>query len=72
MHVENEWKTTFKIKFGLYEWFVIPFGLTNSRSTLMHLMESCLKEYLGKHVVAYFDDILIYLKILLKHVEHVK
>jgi hypothetical protein len=55
-------KTAFSTRYGLYEFTVMSFGLTNAPTYFMNLMNKVFMEYLDKFVVVVIDDILIYFK----------
>jgi hypothetical protein len=65
-------KTAFITKYGLYEFTVMSFGLTNVPAYFMYLMNSVFMDYLDKSVVVFIDDILIYSKNEQEHEKHLR
>jgi hypothetical protein len=53
-------KTTFILRYGLYEFMVMLFGLTNAPTYFMYMMNKVFMEYLDKFIMVFIDDILVY------------
>ncbi|WVZ62795.1 hypothetical protein U9M48_012497, partial [Paspalum notatum var. saurae] len=65
-------KTTFSTRYGLYEYLVMSFGLTNAPAFFMYLMNLVFMNELDKFVVVFIDDILVYSKNEKEHEEHLR
>lgn len=66
------WKTSFKTIEGLFKWLVILFGQSNAPSTFMRLANEIFLDFIGKFVVFYLDEILIFRSNGEKHLNHVE
>jgi hypothetical protein len=63
-------KMAFSMRYGLYEYLVMSFGLTSVPADFMYLMNSIFMEELDKFIVVFIDDILVYSKSTEEHEEH--
>jgi hypothetical protein len=67
----DKWKTAFRTQYGLYEFQVMHYGLTNAPASFQRFMNEVFKELLDVCIVIYLDDILIYSDNPADHLQHV-
>jgi hypothetical protein len=72
IHTEDIPKTAFTMRYGLYEYLVMSFGLTNAPAHFMYLMNSVFMLELDQFVVVFIDNILIYSNSIEEHEEHLQ
>jgi hypothetical protein len=65
-------KTTFTTRYGLYEYTVMSFGLTNAPAYFVYMMNKVFMEYLDKFMVVFIDDILVFSKTKDEHAKHLR
>ena len=70
--IDDREKTAFKTRYGLYEWLVMPFGLTYAPASFMNLMNDVFKDLLHVCVAIFLDDILIYSRNKEEHQKHLE
>jgi hypothetical protein len=70
IHEKNILETAFSTRYGLYEYLVMSFGLTNAPAHFMYLMNSVFMEELDKFVMVFIDDILFFSKGKKEHEKH--
>jgi hypothetical protein len=63
-------KTAFSTRYGLYEYLVMSFGLTNAHAHFMYLMNSVFMPELDKFIMVFINDILVYSENEEDHTEH--
>ncbi|KAK3566681.1 hypothetical protein QTP86_003194 [Hemibagrus guttatus] len=68
----DEWKTAFHTTHGHYEYCVMPFGLTNTPAIFQALINEVFRDLLGRGVIDYIDDILVYSTSMEEHVRQVQ
>ncbi len=69
---DTEELTTFRTRYSLYKYRVLPFGLTNSPATYQRYINNMLFEYLDIFYTAYLDNILVYSDNELEYNSYVK
>jgi Reverse transcriptase (RNA-dependent DNA polymerase) len=69
---EDVHKTSFRTRFGSFDFLVVPFGLSNAPPIFQSVMNDVLREYLNDWCIVYLDDVLIHSLTPEEHLEHIE
>ncbi|GBG88009.1 hypothetical protein CBR_g46380 [Chara braunii] len=72
VHLDDQYKTAFRTRYGHYEFIVMPFGLTNAPTTFQRCMNDLFRPWLDRFIVVYLDDILVFSRTLQEHEGHLR
>jgi len=63
----DKWKTAFRTRYGLFEFLVMPFGLSNAPATFQDMMNHIFRDILNLRLLVYMDNLLLYAKTVEEH-----
>ena len=69
---EDKEKTAFVTHMGQFQYLVLPFGLTNAPATFQRVMNRVFAPYIGKFILVYIDDILVFSRTVAEHAKHLR
>jgi hypothetical protein len=69
---KDEAKSAFKTHHDHFQFIVVPFGLTNAPANFQYLMNAIFGKYMRRFILVFMDDILVFSKTLVEHIEHLK
>lgn len=72
MHEDSIRKAGFVTKYSVFDWCILPFGLTTAAATFQRLMTRILQPLLGTCVHVFIDDIIVYSRTMEEHVAHLE
>jgi hypothetical protein len=70
VHPNDIPKTAFRIKYGLFEWVVMPFGLSNAPATFQAMVNSIFADHIDNFLLVYLDDLLVFSETEEDHIRH--
>jgi hypothetical protein len=68
----DEWKTTFRIRYGHFEYKIMPFGFINAPAIFQMYINKALVDLININYITYLDDIFIYSSIYTKYQQHIR